>query len=146
MTIQIKHSREFHATVFSDWIGYSYQFDGDQDPTEEEMYAQMERTDQLIAIYGGCGFAKLAKAVLDGTFYLGCEADPYADITDASIERAEKEMDLVAFESEVEEALQAAFDMGFSDGMAGKADCPFKGPFRVAYTQGYDTGFEQREV
>lgn len=143
MTIQIKHSRDFHVTVFTDWILHVYRYDGSR-PDEKEMYAQMERADQLIAIYGGCGFAKLTKAVRDGEFFLGCDSDPYADITDARIEKADALLELAAQEVEADKGCQKAFDLGFQDGLIGESECPFKGCFKVAYMQGWDTGFEQR--
>ena len=119
MTIEIKHSLEFHLTTFALWISFLHSYDetGTEAPCEEQE-EQDARERLMCRIYSACEMAKIRRAILTADFYMGHEDDPYEAEVSARIEAREQKMEAKAQALEDEKTfckiLQRAFDAGFS--------------------------------
>ena len=141
MTIQIKHPRSLH-NLFASFCGWVTSYGEPYDePTRELCEEQESRKQALAEFYSQEEISALEAAILCGEFYLGCDADSHADLTEAR---------LVALEDDkaVQDALERAFDAGFDAASIDQTYMP--DPYKVgalakAYHDGWSTGFDQSE-
>ena len=117
--IEIIHPKSL-TPLFGEWISFLHSFcEWDSgDPSWEEMDEQILREKALLAFYTKAELLDIRESILRGEWYMGCDEDPYAELTLKEISDPSPEEDDAAVQTALNRAHEKGCRAGRNDALA----------------------------